>query len=136
MTHKANQAGISSFTGSERGTSSRCLLCGHPHKPKSSNWRCKACRVAGHRGLVGSVKLHDIAFWRETDVPRTENGHVRRPNTSAMRMPVRSHCPDLGRGAGDRVMSLHGRMDSTTGIVGAAKEAGHLHCTPSEAPSL
>ncbi len=41
LTHKSKQAHIMSFTGSERGTSSRCPVCEHRHKPKGRVWRCK-----------------------------------------------------------------------------------------------
>ena len=42
LTHKSKVAHIMSFTGSERGTSSRCPVCGHKHKPKGRNWECRA----------------------------------------------------------------------------------------------
>src|SRR5256714_6046972 len=47
LTHKAKQARISCFTGSERGTSSQCPCCGHKHKPRNRNWMCRACGVTG-----------------------------------------------------------------------------------------
>jgi transposase len=37
LDRKSEHAGISSFSGSERGTSSRCPKCGHPQKPRSRN---------------------------------------------------------------------------------------------------
>jgi len=62
LTHKSEQAHIMSFTGSERGTSSRCPTCGHKHKPKGRNWVCRKCQFSGHRDLVGSVNMHKDAY--------------------------------------------------------------------------
>jgi putative transposase len=71
LTHKANQAHISCFTGSERGTSSQCPCCGHKHKPKNRNGACRACGFTGHRDLVGSVNMHKLAFGTQVNVPRS-----------------------------------------------------------------
>jgi putative transposase len=62
LTHKSEAAHIMSFTGSERGTSSRCPTCGHQHKPKGRNWVCRKCQFSGHRDLVGSVNMHQDAY--------------------------------------------------------------------------
>jgi putative transposase len=62
LTHKSKAAHIMSFTGSERGTSSRCPACGHKHKPKGRNWVCRKCQFSGHRDLVGSVNMHKLAY--------------------------------------------------------------------------
>jgi len=71
LTHKSKQAHIMSFTGSERGTSSQCPVCGHKHKPKKRNWVCKACGFTGHRDIVGSVNMHPLAFDEQVMVPRS-----------------------------------------------------------------
>jgi putative transposase len=71
LTHKAKQAHISCFTGSERGTSSRCPCCGHKHKPKNRNWACRACGFVGHRDLVGSVNMHQLAYGAQVRFPRS-----------------------------------------------------------------
>jgi putative transposase len=71
LTHKAKQARISCFTGSERGTSSRCPRCGHRHKPKNRNWVCRACGFTGHRDLVGSVNMHTLAYGTQVMFPRS-----------------------------------------------------------------
>jgi putative transposase len=71
LTHKAKQAHIMSFTGSERGTSSQCPVCGHKHKPKGRNWACRACGFSGHRDLVGSVNMHKLAFSEHVIFPRS-----------------------------------------------------------------
>jgi len=71
LTHKSKQAHIMSFTGSERGTSSQCPVCGHKHKPKGRNWVCKACGFTGHRDLVGSANMHKLAFREHVMFPRS-----------------------------------------------------------------
>ena len=56
------------FIGDERGTSSQhcpphggCPVCGHRHKPRGRNWRCKACGFEDPRDIVGAVNMHPIA---------------------------------------------------------------------------
>ncbi len=71
LTHKSKQARILSFTGSERGTSSRCPRCQHTHKPKGRNWVCRRCGFRGHRDLVGSVNMHQDAFGIHLKFPRS-----------------------------------------------------------------
>jgi putative transposase len=71
LTHKAKAAHIMSFTGSERGTSSRCPACGHKHRPKGRNWVCRTCRFTGHRDLVGSVNMHHDVFGTHLKFPRS-----------------------------------------------------------------
>jgi putative transposase len=87
LTHKAKQAHIMSFTGSERGTSSRCPVCGHKHKPKGRNWVCRACGFAGHRDLVGSVNMHLDAFGTHLKFPRSFT--YLRPSSSRAGTPQR-----------------------------------------------
>src|SRR6266699_5624194 len=71
LTHKAKQAHIMSFTGSERGTSSQCPVCGHKQKPKGRNWACRVCGFRGHRDLVGSFNMHLDAFNTHLKFPRS-----------------------------------------------------------------
>ncbi|WP_201374943.1 RNA-guided endonuclease TnpB family protein [Ktedonobacter robiniae] len=71
LTHKAKAAHIMSFTGSERGTSSQCPVCGHKHKPKGRNWACRACQFSGHRDLVGSINMHRLAYGTQVRFPRS-----------------------------------------------------------------
>jgi putative transposase len=71
LTHKSKQARILSFTGSERGTSSRCPRCKHKHKPKGRNWACRKCGGRFHRDLVGSVNMHQDAFGVHLKFPRS-----------------------------------------------------------------
>jgi putative transposase len=71
LTHKSIQARILSFTGSERGTSSRCPRCKHTYKPRGRNWVCRSCGFRGHRDLVGSVNMHQDAFGIHLKFPRS-----------------------------------------------------------------
>ncbi|WP_235845951.1 RNA-guided endonuclease InsQ/TnpB family protein [Dictyobacter aurantiacus] len=71
LNHKATQAHIECFTGSERGTSSQCPECGHKHKPRNRQWTCKACGFSGHRDLVGSINMHTLAFGERVSFPRS-----------------------------------------------------------------
>jgi len=71
LTHKCEQAHIMSFTGSERGTSSRCPACEHKHKPKGRRWHCQQCGFTGHRDLVGSVNMHKLAYDEQVMFPRS-----------------------------------------------------------------
>lgn len=66
---KSKQAHISCFTGTERGTSSQCPVCGHRYKPKGRNWKCRKCGFTGHRDLVGSVNMHPIGFGEKIQFP-------------------------------------------------------------------
>jgi putative transposase len=68
---KSKQAHIESFTGPERGTSSRCPACGWKQKVKGRVWRCRnpRCSFVGHRDVVGSVNMHPLAFGTKIDFP-------------------------------------------------------------------
>lgn len=70
LQQKSEQDRIVCFTGDERGTSSRCPVCGHRHKPKGRNWRCKACGFVGHRDIVGAVNMHPIAYGQVVQFPQ------------------------------------------------------------------
>jgi putative transposase len=69
LTYKSNLASIMSFTGSERGTSSRCPCCGYRKKPRGRQWPCPRCRLTFHRDIVGATNMHELAFGRPIDVP-------------------------------------------------------------------
>jgi putative transposase len=71
LTQKSKQAHIMSFTGSERGTSSRCPRCGHKHKPKGREWKGKKCGFTGHRDIVGSVNMHQLVYGEQVVFPRS-----------------------------------------------------------------
>jgi putative transposase len=139
LTHKIELAGMSSFTGSERGTSSRCPACGHRHKPAGREWTCKACGFRGHRDLVGSINMHPIAFGEKPMFPAAYAITYLRPGTAARQVFDRSNRPDPGHGEDERPiapMSLNERMKSTAGIARVPQGAGHNHSVSSEAHSL
>jgi putative transposase len=71
LSYKAKHARIESFTGSERGTSSQCPVCGWKQKVKGRIWRCRnpECPFQGHRDVVGSVNMHSLAYGKKIDVP-------------------------------------------------------------------
>ena len=75
LQQKSEQDRIVCFTGDERGTSSRCPVCGHRHKPKGRNWRCKACGFEGHRDIVGAVNMHPIAYGQVVPFPKRITYH-------------------------------------------------------------
>ena len=70
LQQKSEQDRIVCFTGDERGTSSRCPVCGHRHKPRGRNWRCKACGFVGHRDIVGAINMHPIAYGQVVPFPK------------------------------------------------------------------
>src|SRR5579884_2278142 len=93
LTHKSEAAHIMSFTGSERGTSSRCPRCGHKHKPKGRNWVCRNCQFSGHRDLVGSVNMHKDAYSNhEMKFPRSFT-YLRPPGLAARPRSSRADTP-------------------------------------------
>jgi putative transposase len=139
LTHKIELAGMSSLTGSERGTSSRCPVCGHRHKPKGREWTCKACGFRGHRDFVGSINMYPIAFGDKPMFPAANAITYLRPGTAAKKVLDRNTRPDPGHGEDENPIapvSLHERMASTAGIARAPQGAGHIHSRSSEAHSL
>ena len=92
LMYKSKQARIESFTGSERGTSSRCPVCGWKQNVKGRVWRCRrsGCSFVGHRDVVGSVNMHPIAFGTTVDVPALVTYH--RPGP----LRVRPRSEELG----------------------------------------
>ena len=93
LQQKSEQDRIVCFTGDERGTSSRCPVCGHRHKPKGRNWRCKVCGFEGHRDIVGAVNMHPIAYGQVVPFPKRitylRPGSLRRSSS-----PGTGHRPD------------------------------------------
>jgi putative transposase len=93
LQQKSEQDRIVCFTGDERGTSSRCPVCGHRHKPKGRNWRCQACGFEGHRDIVGAVNMHPIAYGQVVPFPKRitylRPGSLRRSSS-----PGTGHRPD------------------------------------------
>jgi len=89
ISQKSKQAGIESFNGTERGTSSHCPECGHKHKPKGRNYKCRQCGFRGHRDLVGSVNMHPIAYGNKIAFPVNPTylrpGEIRRSSSAGTR---------------------------------------------------
>jgi len=112
LQEKLSRVGISSFTGSERGTSSRCPVCGHKHKPKGRVWACKACGFTGHRDLVGAVNMHQDNFVQLDRFPehvtylRPSGGKFRKAAGTKSRRPGSSSRPDSGRGKEETLPSV------------------------------
>lgn len=108
LAQKLSRMGIASFTGSERGTSSRCPQCGHRHKPKGRVWHCKACGFTGHRDLVGSANMHEDNFTKLTEFPSLKDVTYLRPRATSWAQALQrktgyvgsSSRPDTGHGEG------------------------------------
>ncbi|UZK68850.1 transposase [Sphingomonas sp. S1-29] len=79
LEQKAKKACISSFTGSERGTSSQCPECSARKKAKGRRWTCKSCGFSGHRELVGAANMHPIAFGEKVAFPSLQDTTYQRP---------------------------------------------------------
>lgn len=104
LMHKSERNGIECFTGTERGTSSQCPLCGHKQKVSGRRWHCRACSFKGHRDIVGSVNMHKLAFGTLIAFPGKATylraGAVRLcrgiNNQDKSKMPSRSSSLDTG----------------------------------------
>ncbi len=91
LTEKAKQARIESFTGSERGTSSQCPVCGRKQKPKGREWVCRnpQCGFHGHRDVVGSVNMHPLAYNQKISFP----AHITYQRAGPVRVSQRNEEP-------------------------------------------
>jgi putative transposase len=69
LQQKCALVGIACFSGSERGTSSRCPRCDWRKKPTGRNWTCRRCGFVGHRDIVGSMNMHPLAFGSRITYP-------------------------------------------------------------------
>jgi putative transposase len=83
LQHKSQQAHMTCFTGSERGTSSTCPSCGKHTKPRGRVFACRHCGFVGHRDIVGSMNMHPIAFGSRIVYPRSLT--YRRPGPARVR---------------------------------------------------
>jgi putative transposase len=110
LTYKSQQAHIESFTWSERGTSSRCPVCGWNQKVKGRVWRCRNshCSFQGHRDVVGSVNMHPLAFGSTVDFP----AQVTYQRPGPLRVRRRSEQPLLGASARRNVVAAQTRATS------------------------
>jgi putative transposase len=139
LDYKSTLAGILSFSGSERGTSSRCPKCSHQHKPTGRNWVCKGCGFTGHRDLVGRINMHEIAFQKKTTFPVSKDVTYLRPGTCCWKFLNRSSRPDTGHRKGFGPLSpalSEVCVESTTDSVRSPKGAGHIYVRTSEALPL
>lgn len=107
LAYKAKQTHIESFTGSERGTSSRCPACGWKQKVKGRVWRCrnKACSFVGHRDVVGSVNMHLLAFGNQIDFP----AQVTYQRPGPLRVHARNKQPGMVASASRNVVAAQTR---------------------------
>ena len=136
LTHKCEQSRIVCFTGTERGTSSRCPECGHRQRPKGREWVCRHCGFHGHRDVVGSANMHPIAYGepiafpqrityrRPGPVPRSGGGINSR---SRSQEPERRSRPDTGHGCSHPrcLEESVGQPPATASCcAGASQEAG------------
>jgi putative transposase len=83
LQQKCVQAGMTSFTGSERGTSSTCPSCGKSKKPRGRLYVCGHCGFCGHRDIVGSMNMHPLAFGSRISYPTSLT--YRRPGPARVR---------------------------------------------------
>jgi putative transposase len=139
LVYKSTLAGILSFSGSERGTSSHCLKCSHQHKPTGRNWVLNACGFTGHRDLVGSVNMHEIAFQKKTTFPVSKDVTYRRSGTPCWKYLNRSSRRDTGHRKGFGPLSpalSEVCLESTTDSIRVPEGAGYIYVRTSEAISL
>ena len=95
---RATLAGIECFNGSERGTSSHCPRCGYKKKPSGRNWSCPRCGFKGHRDIVGSVNMHELAFGQQIEFPVAIT--YLRPGQKSFWQAVGMKNPRLGSSSG------------------------------------
>jgi putative transposase len=135
LKHKCEQSRIVCFTGTERGTSSQCPVCGHRQRPKSREWVCRKCGFRGHRDVVGSVNLHPIAYGDKIAFPQritylrpgpvkgSGGGLKNRPRSQE---PERSSRPDTGHGSSlPRCLGRFAGQPPVAHCARASQEAGY-----------
>jgi putative transposase len=83
LAEKCQQAHMTCFTGSERGTSSTCPSCGRRKKPRGRIFACRHCGFRGHRDIVGSLNMHPLAFGSRVAYPTSLT--YRRPGPARVR---------------------------------------------------
>lgn len=83
LQQKCQQAHMTCFTGSERGTSSMCPSCGKRRKPRGRVFACRHCGFVGHRDIVGSMNMHPLAFGSRVAYPISLT--YRRPGPARVR---------------------------------------------------
>ena len=112
LSYKSKQAGIESFNGSERGTSSHCPECGLRKKPKGRWWKCTKCTFEAHRDIVGAINMFPLAFDTKVAAPK---------KPTYLRIPCGRSSSSLGTGQS----CLNACMASSQPLVGVAQATGH-----------
>jgi len=143
LTQKSERAGIECFNGTERGTSSHCPECGHRHKPTGRVWKCKKCGFIGHRDVVGSFNMHELAFGQKPKFP--EKITYLRPGQRSIWQAMGMKNPLLGSSSGldtghdddhrHRVAESE-HMVEPPGVTGRREPHGHPCACSSEAHPL
>ena len=114
LKYKTKQAGIESFNGSERGTSSHCPDCGLRKKVKGRWWKCTKCTFECHRDIVGALNMFPLAFDTKVAAPK---------DITYLRILQRRSSSSLGTGQS----CLNVCMESSQPLVGVAQATGHRH---------
>jgi putative transposase len=83
LRQKCQQVHVTSFTGSERETSSQCPACARRKKPSGRIFACRHCGFGGHRDIVGSMNMHPLAFGLRISYPISLT--CRRPGPARVR---------------------------------------------------
>jgi len=122
LRQKAAKAAIECFTGTERGTSSRCPECGRLKKPQGRVWTCPACGFTGHRDIVGAINIFTLAFDTKIVFPSLRDLTYLRPNGQKHCSIGSSSRLDTGRGHKARV-AVEG-MIPTKPNFGVSQETG------------
>ena len=112
LKYKTKQAGIESFNGSERGTSSHCPDCGLRKKVKGRWWKCTKCTFECHRDIVGAINMFPLAFDTKVAAPK---------KPTYLRIPLGKSSSSLGTGQS----CLNACMVSSQPLVGVAQTTGH-----------
>jgi putative transposase len=89
INYKSKQAGMESFNGSERGTSSHCPECGKKKKPNGRWWKCISCGFESHRDVVGALNMFPLAFDTKVAAPK---------DITYLRIPYGRSSSSLGTG--------------------------------------
>jgi putative transposase len=141
LQQKATRTAIASFTGTERGTSSRCPECGARHRPKGRNWNCSKCGFAGHRDIVGGVNMHEIGFGIKVKFPSLIDTTYQQPissmkKRSGLNTRTVGSCSSPDTGHSSCYVAALEVLEPTPGFAGSRKRSGNSNTTPAEAHSL
>jgi len=113
INYKSKQAGMESFNGSERGTSSHCPECSLKKKPTGRWWKCRNCGFESHRDVVGALNMFPLAFDTRVAAPK---------DITYLRIPCGKSSSSLGTGQS----CLNDCMESNQPLVGIAQAIGHF----------